>query len=87
MLSEESIRKKVTRRVDQYAGSPDEAKKTKWLRDWFEPTLERIQINSLAWEEIINFVKDKDRRFGFELAEFYSQCCQYNRIQEPERTH
>ena len=86
LLSQDSIREKVSRRVSQFAGSPDEEKKNRWLRDWFEPTLDRIKLNSLAWEEIINFIRGKDAEFGPELSSFYDQCLQFNRIQEPERT-
>jgi hypothetical protein len=86
LLSQASIREKVSRRVSQFAGSPDEEKKNRWFRDWFEPTLGQIKLHSLAWEEIINLIRGKDAEFGSELFKFYDQCLQFNRIQEPERT-
>jgi hypothetical protein len=77
VLSKESIHEKVSRRVSQYAGSPDEEEKNRWLRDWFEPTLKEIELKSLAWEEIINFIRGKDPEFGPELSKFYDECLRY----------
>jgi hypothetical protein len=84
LLSKQSISEKVSRRVSQYAGSPQEGEKSQWLRDWFMPTLERAEVAAISWEEIIKAIRGKDTRFGAELSSFYDECRQFNRMQEPE---
>ena len=84
LLSKPSIQAKVTGRVSQYAGSPEEASKRAWLREWFEPTLESIKIEAIAWESIAEFIRARDLQFGSELSSFYSECLQFNGAQEPE---
>ena len=44
----EAIRRKVRRRVEDYAGERDA-----WFRDWFEPTWRRVEVRCLSWEEIV----------------------------------
>jgi hypothetical protein len=84
LLTEASINDKVRRRVAGYADSGDGQQKDQWLREWFEPTLARIQIKALAWEEIVQFICAKDVAFGEGLSLFYKECCKFNRVQEPE---
>ena len=83
-LAKSSIGEKVSRRVAQYASSPDHDRKVQWFHQWFEPTLERIRIEAIPWEEIVRFIEANDARFGPELSAFYNQCCKFNRVQEPE---
>src|SRR4029077_20839642 len=47
-LALDAIRRKVRRRVEDYAGERDP-----WFRDWFEPTGRRIEVRGLSWEEVI----------------------------------
>ena len=82
LLSKTSISEKVSRRIAEYADTPDGEKKKQWLEDWFEPTLECVVITSLAWEEVIEFVRAKDPGFGSEFSIFYDECRRFNRIQE-----
>ena len=84
LLSKESIKEKVKRRVDEYVGSREEEQKGQWLQNWFTPTLEHVEVTAISWEEIIKIIREKDARFGAELLSFYNECCQFNRIQEPE---
>ena len=83
-LAKSSIGEKVSRRVAQYASSPDHDRKVQWFHQWFEPTLEGIRIETIPWEEIVRFIEANDARFGPELSAFYNQCCKFNRVQEPE---
>ena len=48
-LALDAIRRKVRRRVEDYAGERDA-----WFRDWFEPTWRRIEVRSLSWEDLID---------------------------------
>ncbi len=84
LLAKTSIMDKVSRRVAQYRERPDGEAKQQWLRDWFEPTLERAAIALIAWEEIVDFVCAKEPAFGAELRIFYGECCRFNGMQEPE---
>lgn len=86
LLARDSIHTKVSERVAQYVGSPNEEEKISWLRDWFEPVLGSMQISCLAWENIIDFISSKDAGFGPELSSFYDQCLQFNHLQEPKLT-
>ena len=64
----------VKQRVSEYQGPGKE----KWLTDWFMPTLENIRIREIAWEEIINLIKELDQPFGVELETFYQKCLSFN---------
>jgi hypothetical protein len=84
-LSKGSIYRKVWDRVSAFDNSPDKEPEIKWFRDWFEPTLEQITINSFSWEEIMNFIASKDREFGPKLSSFYDQYLVFNRPPDPQR--
>ena len=72
-----AIRRKVRRRAEDYAGQLDG-----WLRDWFGPTSERIEIRSLGWEEVIEVVAFHEPDAGQLLDSFYGRCLHYNRPRE-----
>ena len=84
-LSKESIQDRVARRVSEYPFA-DRVTKEEWQRDWFAPTLQRIKILAVSWEEIVEFIHTKDPAFGSELSAFYSECIRFNRVQEPDLT-
>jgi hypothetical protein len=66
LVKKESIRQKVSARVQMYEGKHDE-----WLQRWFEPTLKRAKIDILPWE----WVLPHDQEF----RSFYEGCLKYNR--------
>jgi len=66
LVTKQSIAVKVKRRVDAYGGEKDV-----WFSEWFEPTLEAMEIRLLSWEEIIEGV-------GLPIRDFYQNCLQYN---------
>lgn len=68
-----SIRKKVRMRASAYEGGRDA-----WYRDWFEPTLDRITIRQLSWEEIIEVIRDEDPAAAESIGEFYADCLELN---------
>jgi len=74
--SAESIRRKVRRRVEEYAGERDA-----WLSDWFEPTLRRIEVRCLSWEDVIEVVAFHNPKSGQFIDSFYGKCLRFNRPQ------
>ncbi|WP_165230201.1 hypothetical protein [Aquisphaera insulae] len=70
----EAVRRKVRRRVEDYAGERDD-----WFRDWFEPTWRRLEIRCLSWEEIIEIVAFHAPEEGQVIDSFYGRCLHYNR--------
>jgi hypothetical protein len=68
-----SIQGKVKRRVMDY----DEAKDV-WYAEWFLPTLEAIQLQSLSWESLVKAIETHDPAAGQEIDEFYRMCLEFN---------
>lgn len=54
-MSLSSIRKTVERRVTEY----DESKE-QWFNGWFLPTINKISIRKINWEEIISYIRRVD---------------------------
>ena len=73
----DAIRRKARRRVEQYDGERDA-----WLRDWFEPTLDRVDVRCLAWEELIETIAFHDPATGQFIDAFYGKCLHFNRPTE-----
>jgi hypothetical protein len=72
----DAIRRKVRRRVEDYAGERDA-----WFRDWFEPTLRRIDLRCLSWEDVVEVVSFHSPEDGQLIDSFYGQCLKFNRPQ------
>ena len=77
-LQKDSIRIKVQKRIRAYSDSPDAEAKKKWFTTWFLPTLERIDIACMTWEEIISYIISSDSANGDALLEFYEKCLGLN---------
>ena len=73
-IAAESIRRKVRRRVEDYAGERDH-----WFRHWFEPTWRRLDIRSLSWEDLIDAIAFHSPHDGHVIDCFYGQCLRFNR--------
>ena len=69
-----AIRRKVRRRVEDYAGERDA-----WFRDWFEPTCRRVEVRCLSWEEIIEMIAFHSPEAGQVIDSFYGKCLRHNR--------
>jgi len=78
--SADAIRRKVRRRVEDYAGERDA-----WFHDWFEPTLARIDVRSLSWEDVIEVIAFHDAESGQLIDAFYGKCLRFNRPQAVAR--
>jgi hypothetical protein len=76
----DAIRRKVRRRADGYDGERDA-----WFRDWFTPTLDRIDVRCLAWEDVIEVVSFHSPEDGQLIDSFYGQCLRFNRPQVRSR--
>jgi hypothetical protein len=72
-IDKRSIVGKVDRRVSSYEGERDD-----WFRNWFKPTMERIEIRPISWEAILNLIIEKDSRTGKSLEHYYAQCLVFN---------
>jgi hypothetical protein len=72
----DAIGRKVHRRVEDYAGERDA-----WFRDWFEPTLRRIDVRCLSWEDVIETISFHCPISGQFIDSFYGKCLRFNRPQ------
>ena len=68
-----SIQAKVSQRVEEYKGEKDD-----WHEEWFKPLINQIDIQTISWESIIDFIKDHDSINGPEIEQFYQYCLQFN---------
>lgn len=78
--SVDAIRRKVRRRVEDYAGERDA-----WFHDWFEPTLRRIDVRCLSWEDVVDVISFRSAEAGQLIDSFYGKCLQFNRPQARAR--
>jgi hypothetical protein len=72
-LDRSSIRSKVVARAAAYDGERDA-----WLVEWFHPLMEKITIDCLSWEEIIQQVGEDDPDAANSLSEFLGRCLEFN---------
>ncbi len=72
-ISKESIRAKVHKRVLAYNGE-----KGKWHSEWFEPTVENVDLGCVNWEELLAEVATHDADSTDEIQQFYKQCLKFN---------
>ena len=75
LMTRDSIKETVERRVKEYDESKDE-----WLRDWFLPTWEKIEITTISWEDILSFIHKSDEDSGLAIKDFYDSCLKYNHL-------
>ena len=71
LVTKESIETKVRARVAAYAGAHNE-----WLNTIFLPTLNKIELGTLSWEQILETLRHSTE--GNALREFYAQCLLHN---------
>lgn len=64
----------VSRRISEYQDS----EKDKWLEDWFVPTMEKIQVREISWEELIGVISRLDPDSGGQIQSFYEKCLEFN---------
>lgn len=74
IMSPESIRSIVKRRVCEYQDS----EKERWFANWFIPTLENTLVREISWEEIVGLINQSDSAFGPQIESFYGKCLEFN---------
>jgi hypothetical protein len=72
-VSRASVQQKVEQRVHEYGGEKDD-----WYANWFQPTFQRIKIDVISWETIIEIIGQHDRTAGDSFREFYRRCIEFN---------
>ena len=72
-LEKSSIEAAVRSRAQAFSPELDA-----WLEVWFLPTLERITIMALPWEQLLTDIQAMDQESGRELDHFYQRCLKYN---------
>ncbi len=82
-LSKESIRSIVEKRVYEH-DTEHKTDKIKWFKDWFVPTLEKADIQSVSWENILSHMNKVDSDVGNDLGIFYEKCRHYNKIKDAD---
>lgn len=75
-LKNTDIEAKVKERVQDYK----ENSKNEWLRDWFIPMLNIIDLKLLTWEDVLIFIQQNDDKKGKILWTYYELCKHYNNI-------
>ena len=77
-LTKDSLRTVVERRVEEYGDERE------WFSRWFLPVLDRLDIKTISWEELIVFLADRDPDAG-QLKDFYNSCLKFNK--PPKKTN
>ncbi len=86
VLTSEAIRGVVGSRVDQYLSHGDlHSAKLTWLETQFIPVLNRIALNVLSWESIIDHIGSTDGAMAADMNDFYNRCLQFNQPRRSER--
>jgi hypothetical protein len=83
-LRKESMTDKVKQRVEAYGSDRETNQKNEWYQEWFLPTIQKIDIRALSWEEIIEYIISNDSDSGISQKKFYDNCLKYN--QHPLKT-
>jgi hypothetical protein len=69
-----NIQNTVGRRVSEYKDS----EKDSWLATWFVPTLQKIRIQEISWEDLVTLIVRSDPAFGKQIDAFYRKCLEFN---------
>jgi hypothetical protein len=72
-MDPKSILAKVGRRVGEYEGELDE-----WFSSWFRPAIKSIQLHSLSWENVIDWLGGHRPEISRELEAYYKLCLEFN---------
>jgi len=71
-LTKDSLRTVVERRVKEYGDERE------WFSQWFLPVLDRIDIKTVSWENLIDFLAESEPDAD-QLKEFYRRCLEFNK--------
>jgi len=73
----QNIEELMLMRLEPYG---DDEEKLAFL-DLFKKVFQRIDMDSISFEDIIDFIKKNDNTFGEDLTDFYDNCLLYNGLQ------
>jgi hypothetical protein len=76
-VNKDSIGAKVKQRVDEWVEKHDDDK-GHWLSDWFQPALDKLQLDVLSWEGVLATISEHDAEAGAALGAFYDRCLELN---------
>lgn len=68
-----SIKNKVQERISEYQGNFDG-----WYDQYFGPTLDKIKLHTLSWEDAIKVLRTKNSDAADELLNFFELCLRFN---------
>lgn len=72
-VQKSSIREKVSRRVSAYSKDTEKYDELQtWMKTFFLPTLQQIDIRCLSWESTIDAIDDAS------IRTFYNRCLKFN---------
>lgn len=72
-----SMREKIAARIASYDDEWRATHLDTWHREWVWPLLDRIDLQLVAWETVIDGIRGADTKKGEELQLFYAKCLQY----------
>ena len=72
-LNKDAIKKVVGERAESFSSELGN-----WVDDWFFPTLEKIHIEVLSWESLIDSIKLNDLQTYQSMQMFYNSCLVHN---------
>jgi len=72
-LSISSIQSKVKKRITPY-----EVQLDSWYESYFSPVLKDIQIKSLSWEAVLNWITSHNSEIEDDLHHYYQKCIDFN---------
>lgn len=76
-MAPDSIQDKVKTRVSDYKDGDGYKEKKQWLKEWFQPTLQQIDIRTIAWEALITTMAQHDPAEASVIQTFYGHCLEY----------
>ena len=72
-MDPKSIQINVKKRVDSFAGEMED-----WHMVHFKPAFEKIHLESLSWEDAIQWISGHKPEIAEQLSIFYELCLKYN---------
>jgi hypothetical protein len=73
-LQGEKITKAIEGRIKAYTVPHNKKSNTGWYNNTLIPFIEKLKIELLFWEDIIEFIEKHDKEYGNELNKFYEKC-------------
>jgi hypothetical protein len=68
----------ISQRISPYPTPTQQERKRKWREQWVRPLIQRLQLQCVSWENIIERIVAEDKEFGSEFQGFYEDCLRYN---------